>query len=84
MLKNNRLYIQEAQWIPSLINANRYIKTGKKILKTREKQLTTYKGTPVRFIVDLLAETRGQEGNTNTYSKSSKKKTCQPKIIYPI
>ena len=66
--------IQEAQQVPYKINPRRNIpryilikltkiKDKEKILKAaREKKQITYKGTPIRLLVDFSAETAGKKG----------------------
>ena len=67
--------VQEAQRVPYRINpprrnTPRHIlikltknKHNERILKAaREKQQVTYKGSPIRLIADLSAETAGQKG----------------------
>ena len=74
MGKKSLTQIQEAQRVPYKINPRRNtprhilikltkIKDKEKILKAaREKKQITYKGTPIRLLVDFSAETAGKKG----------------------
>ena len=70
--------VQEAQRVPYRINPKRNmrrhivikltkIKDKEKILKTREKRLITYKGTPIRLTADFSAETLQARENGTIY-----------------
>lgn len=56
-------------------------KDKEKILKA-QKQLITYKGTPIRVTTDFSPE--AMEVGRSTFSKCSKKKTCQPGFPYLV
>ena len=59
------------------------IKYKEKILKaTKEKQLVTYKGTPIRLQVDFSAETLQARNKWDDIFKVLKEKNCQPRILY--
>ena len=72
--------VQEAQRVPGRVNPKRNmlrhtvikteIKDKEKLLKaTREKQQTTYKGTPIRLINDFSAKTLQARGSGMIYLK---------------
>ena len=60
------------------------IKYKEQILKAaREKQQITYKGTPVRLIADLSAETLQARREWQDIFKVMKGKNLQPRLFYP-
>ena len=74
--------VQEAQRVPKKLDPRRHtprhiimalpkMKDKERILKAaREKETVTYKGFPIRLLVDFSKETLKEEGAGKTYSKS--------------
>ena len=60
------------------------IKHKEKLFKAaREKQQTTYKGTPIRLTADFSAETRQARREWHDILKVMKGKNQQPRLLYP-
>ena len=59
------------------------VKVKEKILKTaREKQLVTYKGTPIRLCTNFLAETLQAKRGWHDIFKVMKGENLQPRTHY--
>ena len=60
------------------------VKDKKRILKAaREKQLVTYKGTPIRLSADFSTETLQARRDWHKIFKVKKSKVLQPRLLYP-
>ena len=93
--KETDIKIQEAQRAPNKLNPNRptarhmIIKMAKvsdkeRILKAaREKQIATYKGTPIRISADFSTETLQARREWQEIFKVLKGKNMQYRILYP-
>ena len=93
--KEKDIQVQEAQKVPNRMNPKRNtlrhiiikmvkVKDKERILKAaREKQLVTYKGTPVRLSADFLAESLQARKKWHDIFKVLKGKNFQPRILYP-
>ena len=49
----------------------------------REKKQVTYKGTPIRFLADFLAETLQARREWHAILNMMKGKKLQPRLLYP-
>ena len=93
--KETDIQVPEAQRVLKKMNPKRHIrrhiiikmvkvKDKERILKAaREKQLVTYKGTPVRLSADFLAESLQARKKWHDIFKVLKGKNFQPRILYP-
>ena len=60
------------------------VKYKERILKTsREKQIVTYKGIPIRLSADFSKETLQAIRNWQEVFKVMKSKDLQPRLLYP-
>ena len=86
--------VQEAQRVPYRLNPRRNmprhiliklskIKTKTNSKTTREKQQITYNGTPIKLSADFSAETLQARREWHIIFKVMKRKTLQPRILYP-
>ena len=90
LMKKIDTQVQETQRFPNKMNPKRptpkhiiikmpKVKVRERILKTsKEKQLVTYKGAPVRLSVDFSTETLQARRNWQEIFKVMKSKDLQP------
>ena len=87
--------VKEAQRVPNNLDAKRPIprhiiikmvrlKYKERILKaTREKQVVTYKGAPIRLSSDFLTKTFQARREWHEIFKGMKIQDLQPRLLYP-
>ena len=94
MGKETVTQVQEAQKVLGRINPRnnmprhiiiklKKIKTKTNSKTTREKQQITYNGTPIKLSADFSAETLQARREWHIIFKVMKRKTLQPRILYP-
>ena len=95
LVKEMDMQVQEAQRIPNKMDAKRPItrhiiikmpkvKDTERILKaTREKQLVTYNGAPMRLSADFSKETLQTRRDWQEISKVMKSKDLKSRLLYP-
>ena len=97
-MKEKDTQVQEAQRVPQkldptmptlimmrhiIMNISR-LKDKERILKaTREKQVVTYKGAPIRLSTDYSPETFQARREWHEIFKVMKSKDQQPRLLYP-
>ena len=95
LVKEKDTEVQEAQRVPNKLNpkrpTTRYIiikitrlKNKERFLKaTREKQVVTYKGIPIRLSSDFSTETFQARREWHEIFKVMKNKDVQSRLLYP-
>ena len=95
LVKEKDTQVQEAQRVPNKLDLKRpmlrhniikmtRLKDKERILKaTRERQVVTYKGTPIRLSSDLLTETFQARREWCKIFKVMKSKDLQPRLLCP-
>ena len=58
------------------------VKDKKRILKTREEWLITYKGNPIKLSANFPAKSLQARKEWHDIFKMLKEKNCQPRILY--
>ena len=93
-MKEIDIQVQEAQTVPNKMDAKRptpkhviikmpKVKDKERILKVaREKQLVTYKGTPLRLSAGFSTETLHARRDWQEILKVMKSKDLQPRLLY--
>ena len=94
LVKEKDTQVQEAWRISNKMNPKRLtprhiiikmaqVRDKKRILKTsREKQLVTYKGAPIRLSADFSTETLQAKRDWHEIYKAMKSKDLQPRLLY--
>ena len=95
LVKEIDMQVQEAQRIPNKIDLKRLtprhiiikmpkLKDKERLLKAaREKQRVTYKGVPIRLLVDFSKETFQARRNWQEICKIMKSRDLQPRLLSP-
>ena len=95
LVKEIHMQFQEGHRVPNKMDAKRpttteiiikmpEVKDKERILnKTREKQLVTYRGIPIRLSDDFLKETLQARRNWQEIFKVMKSVELQPRLLYP-
>ena len=95
LVKEKDTQVQEAQRVPNKLDLKRpmlrhniikmtRLKDKERILKaTRERQVVTYKGTPIRLSSDYSTEIFHARGKWCEIFKVMKSRDLQPKLLYP-
>ena len=95
LVKEKGAQVQEAQRVPNKLDPERptprhiiikmtRLKDKERILKaSREKEMVTYKGTPIRLSSDYSTETFQARREWSKIFKVMKSKDLQPRLIYP-
>ena len=95
LVKEKVTQVQEAQRVPNKLDPQRptprhiiikrtRLKDKERIVKaTREKQVITYKGAPIRLASDYSTETLQARSEWCEIFKVMKSKDVQPRLLYP-
>ena len=94
LVKEIDIQVQEAQRIPNKLDPKRTtprhiskmpkVKDKEKILKaTREKQLVTYRGVPIRLSADFSNKTLQARRDWQEIFKVMKSRDLEPRLFYP-
>ena len=94
-MKEIDMQVQEAQGVPNQMDAKRptpkhivvkmtKVKDKERTLKAaREKQITTYRGVPIRLSADFSKETLQARRHRQEIFKVTKSRDRQPRLLYP-
>ena len=94
-MKQKDTQFQEVQRVPNKLDPKRptpahiiikivRLKDKERILKaTREKQVVTYRGAPIRLSSDFSTETLQARREWHEIFKVMKRKELQPRLLYP-
>ena len=93
-MKEKDIQVQEVQRVPKMspkrftprhiIIKMQKLKGKKRILKaSREKQLDTYQGAPIRLLADFSTETLQARNDWQEIFNVMKSKDLQPRLFYP-